>query len=103
MLLISNFFTIFARLKIIYDLDNLFQVIPAGPEHFEIFDVNVHGESATVFKVVQEVVDVATEIALDEVPEFKLDDIIVLVPEVPEEKIAISDNDGAIDFAEKLV
>ena len=82
------------------DLDNLFQVIPAVPEHFELYDVNVHGENVTVFKVVQEVVDIATEVALAEVPDFKLDDMVVLIPEVPEEKIAISDNDGMVDFEE---
>ena len=82
------------------DLDNLFQVIPAVPEHFELYDVNVHGENVTVFKVVPEVEDVATEVALAEVPDFNINDMVVLIPEVPEEKIAISDNDGMIDFDE---
>ena len=82
------------------ELDNLFQIIPAVPEHYELYDINVHGENVTVFKVVQEVADVATEIALAEVPDFNLDDMVVLIPEVPEEKVAISDNDGFIDFEE---
>ena len=83
------------------DLDNLIQVIPEVPEHYEIFDVEVHGESAVVFTVVEEVQDVASEIALNELQDdFNLGDVVVLVPTVPEEKVAISDQDGNIDFAE---
>ena len=81
-------------------LDDLFQVIPAVPEHYEIYDIEVHGENAAIFEVVNDVVDMVNEIAVSEVPDFKVGDIIVLVPEVPEEKIAISDGDGSIDFAE---
>ena len=83
------------------DLDNLIQVIPEVPEHYEIFDVEVHGESAAVFTVVEEVQDVSSEIALNELQDdFNLGDVVVLVPTVPEEKVAISDQDGNIDFAE---
>ena len=83
------------------DLDNLIQVIPGVPEHFEIHDVNVHGENVTLFTVVEEVQDMATEVAINELSDdFNVGDVVVLVPEVPEEKIAISDNDGMIDFAE---
>ena len=82
------------------DLDNLFQVIPAVPEHFEIFDIEVHGENASVFEVVENVQDISVEIAQAEVPEFNIGDFIVLIPEVPEEKVAISDGDGVVDFAE---
>ena len=82
------------------DLDNLFQVIPAVPEHFEIFDIDVHGENAAVLEVVENVQNIANEIALADVPGFNVGDFVVFVPEVPEEKIAISDNDGFVDFAE---
>ena len=80
-------------------LDELFQVIPAVPEHFEIFDVNVHGDNAVKFTVVEEVVDALTEVSVNEV-DFQLGAVVVLVPETPEEKVAISDGDGVIDFAE---
>ena len=83
------------------DLDNLIQVIPGVPEHYELHDVNVHGENVTLFTVVEEVQDVASEIALSELADdFNIGDVVVLVPEVPEEKIAISDQDGMVDFAE---
>ena len=82
------------------ELDNLIQVIPAVPEHFELYDMNVHGENVSLFSVVEEVKNVETEVLASEVPDFEIGDILVLVPEVPEEKIAVSDQDGFIDFAE---
>ena len=82
------------------ELDNLFQIIPAVPEHYEVFDVNAHGENVFKFTVVEKVEDVLTEVAIEDVPDFQLGDVIVLIPEVPEEKIAISDGDGMVDFAE---
>ena len=82
------------------DLDNLFQTIPAVPEHFEIYDEAVHGENVSLFEVVEEVADITCEVAHREVPDFELGAILVLIPEVPEEKIAISDQDGFIDFDE---
>ena len=82
------------------NLDNLFQVIPGVPAHFELYNVNVHGENVELYEVVQEVKDPVCEVDIDEFPDFELGDIIVLIPEVPEEKIAISDNDGMVDFAE---
>ena len=82
------------------DLDNLFQTIPAVPEHFEVYDEAVHGENVSLFEVVEEVADVTCEVAHREVPDFELGAILVLIPEVPEEKIAISDQDGFIDFDE---
>ena len=82
------------------ELDNLFQIIPAVPEHYEVFDVAVHGENVFKFTVVEQVEDVLTEVALEDVPEFQVGDVVVLIPEVPEEKVAISDGDGMVDFAE---
>ena len=82
------------------ELDNLFQIIPAVPEHYEIFDVAVHGENVFKFTVVEQVEDVLTEVALSEAPEFQPGDVVVLIPEVAEEKIAISDRDGIVDFNE---
>ena len=82
------------------DLDNLFQTIPAVPEHFEVYDEAVHGENVSLFEVVEEVADITCEVAHREVPDFELGAILVLIPEVPEEKIAISDQDGFIDFDE---
>ena len=82
------------------ELDNLFQIIPAVPEHFELHDVDVHGDAVSLFTEVEEVVDMASEVAAEDVPDFKVGDVLVLIPEVPEEKIAISDNDGKVDFEE---
>ena len=82
------------------ELDNLFQIIPAVPEHYEVFDVAVHGENVFKFTVVEQVEDVLTEVALEDVPEFQVGDVVVLIPEVPEEKVAISDGDGMVDFNE---
>ena len=82
------------------ELDNLFQIIPAVPEHYEVFDVAVHGENVFKFTVVEQVEDVLTEVALEDVPEFQVGDVVVLIPEVPEEKVAISDGDGMVDFTE---
>ena len=82
------------------DLDNLFVTIPEVPEHFELFDVEVHGENANVFTVVDEVGDLANEVAAADVPEFQVGAMVVLVPKKDEEKVALSDGDGNIDFAE---
>ena len=82
------------------ELDNLIQVIPAVPEHFELYDVNIHGENVVLFTVVEEVVNVESEVLASEVPDFQVGAVLVLIPEVPEEKITISDQDGFIDFAE---
>jgi hypothetical protein len=82
------------------ELDNLFQVIPAVPEHYELHDLEIHGENVALFTVVEEVQDLASEVAAIDVPDFKVGDVLVLIPEVPEEKIAISDGDGNVDFEE---
>ncbi len=82
------------------DLDNIVQVIPAVPEHYEEYDVLVHGENVVLYEVVEEVKDIAQEVDVKNVPDFKVGDIVVLVPEVPEETRILSDNDGMVDFEE---
>ena len=82
------------------ELDNLFQTIPGVPEHFEIYDAKLHGENAQLYEVVAVVTDAESQVLSTEVPDFEIGEILALVPEVPEEVISISDNDGMIDFAE---
>ena len=82
------------------DLDNIVQVIPAVPEHYEVYDIVEHGENVVLYEVVEEVQDVSKEVAAAQVPEFMVGDMLILVPEKPEETKILSDNDGIVDFEE---